>query len=162
VHQVRQRSIGDPGLFSFLKKVSLKGVIGGLNKVVTGAAGFIPGGKFAVEAADALFPGGRVGAQAKPLMLRTGNLLTGGTIGPIDPGAISGIAAAHAAGIAAGRGGKRYRRMNPLNYRALVRSTRRIHRASKIMRTVFSQAKRVHAPRRQPRGVRGYRRRKVA
>jgi len=86
-------------------------------------------------------------------------------------GALAAAGAAGLAGMLGGKGGgggggipgmrRRYRRMNPLNYRALKRSTRRIHAASKIMRTVFTQVKHTRVPKRQPRGVRGYRR-KVA
>ena len=162
VHARRLRAYGDPGLLGKL--------LGGVNKIVRGVVStVVPGGKFIVGAADALtkvaFPGTQgVGGGFYKLPSSTGTALAikglapSGTI-TVQPGGQGMIDATRAA---AGLGRRRYRRMNPLNYRALVRSTRRIHRASKIMRTVFSQAKRVHAPRRQPRGVRGYRRKKVA
>lgn len=146
--------LGDPGFFG--------SIIGKLDSAVSGAASFIPGGNVAVGLLGSKPGGGLVGKLSGFLHKHKAAVLAGG----------AGMAAAGTAGVAAmlhGRGTgmhmvtatgrRRYRRMNPLNYHALKRSTRRIHMAAKIMRTVFHQAKHVKAPRRAPRGVRPQRRR---
>lgn len=147
--------LGDPGFFG--------SIIGKLDSAVSGAASFIPGGNVAVGLLGRQPGGGLVGKLSGFLHKHKAAVLAGG----------AGMAAAGTAGVAAmlhahgAKGGmrmtatgrRRYRRMNPLNYHALKRSARRIHMASKIMRTVFHQAKHVRAPKRAPRGVRPQRRR---
>jgi len=141
------RAFGDPGFFSKL--------ISGADRFVTGAAGFVPGGNIAVKIADRL-----TGALKRHPKLAA----AGAAVGAAGIGAsIEGLLGMHHGGKGAGMGRRRrYRRMNPLNYHALKRSSRRIHMASKIMRTVFHQAKSIRMPKRVPKGVRPHRRRRAA
>jgi len=145
--QVFRRPLGDPGFFGSL--------IGHLDKAVTGAIGLVPGGNIARGITDTAM--GFLKKHKKGIALAATGLA----------GAAAGGLALHGRhGHAAAQMGtgmrRRYRRMNPLNYHALKRSTRRIHAAAKIMRTVFHQAKHVRAPRRAPRGVRPQRHRRAA
>lgn len=135
--------LGDPGFFGKL--------IGGIDKAVTGIVKSIPGGNAAVGITDAI--GGFIKKHPK------GTAAAAGLAGAAGGAGLAGLLGKLGGKGSRGAGGHRkYRRMNPLNYRALKRSTRRIHAASKIMRTVFAQAKHVRVPKHTPRGVRGYHR----
>ncbi len=155
LHQIRsaygdivpRRALGDPGFFGFLGHVA-QGVtnivkatpIGGIaEKVVTTGEGFLKKHKKGIA----------VGAAAGATGLAA---VIAGKLGR------HGIAARAGAGAA-----RRYRRMNPMNYRALKRATRRIHSAKKLYSTIFHQVKYTHVPKRLPKGLRsGHRRRAAA
>jgi len=125
---------GDPGFFSFL---------GGLAKK---AVGLIPGvGPIASTAIGALSGGGSKMVKMAPGMAlkKIGPIVTGIAKRPAVRAGALGLGAA-AAGYGAGRllsgrtpSGKRRRRMNVCNPRALRRSIRRTHGFAKLaMRTI--------------------------
>lgn len=146
--------LGDPGFFG--------SIIGKLDKAVTMGASFVPGGGIVTKALDYKGP---IMSKLSGFLHKHKTAILAGGAGMAAAGTAGVAALMHGRGAAAGMhpmaagGRRRYRRMNPLNYHALKRSARRIHMASKIMRTVFHQAKHVKAPRRAPRGVRPQRRR---
>jgi hypothetical protein len=141
---------GDPGFFSFLGNVA---------KTV---GGFIPGvGPLIEKAGGAL---ATIGAKRAPQLLTSGVKAVGGAIvkhpgitaaGTAAVGLGVGALAGHALTRRGGVGGKRHRRMNPCNGRALRRAIRRAHAFERLAKKVIGFS----SPR-KPKGHMYFKRRK--
>jgi hypothetical protein len=142
---------GDPGFLSFLGGIA-KGAVGmipgvgpalseGLGKIMTHAA---------PAAAGAAVSGG-VTAGAKQAIEKAGKLALKHPVltaaGAAGVGTLAGAAASHVASKLLGAGGKRHRRMNPCNPRALRRALRRAHSFAKFARKVVRVEHRFKKPR---------------
>lgn len=175
--------VGDPGLFDIVKRLGGQAIRSfvpggsiGLSAISAfrgggalgpamrpGGGGLIPtptGPVSVATAARTVFPGASAllrlatGGGAAPGVTRGAalGLATRGAIGRVIP-----AGAFRAAGFRGVTGvpGRRRRRMNPTNFRALTRGIRRIKAFSKLARQVLKAEARVKAPRK---GARGFRR----
>jgi len=114
-------------LGGLLKKVSLKGIIGGVKK---GVAGLTGGGLVA----------GAVGVGGK-LLKRVGrkNLKRAAVVGGVAAAGVTAEELTRGGGGGGGGGGagRRYRRINPGNTRAMRRAIRRIEAGARIYSKFF-------------------------
>jgi hypothetical protein len=116
----------------------LSGLGKGLGKLVKGAAGkaagFIPGGSVAIEAAKGIAGkiAKRVGRKAVAVAAAGG--VTAGVVGMRMAGAGGGGATA---GMMQEGGYRTYRRMNPSNFRATRRAIRRVEYAARSYSKLF-------------------------
>jgi hypothetical protein len=152
---------GDPGFFGALGKLAGKVARGipGLGTALTvadlahsGAKALFPGATAKFDAAAIGGLRGAIGGMGGgPLGMAMGMntgiaggriaATTGGRRGfsvPAIPGAGRSRARAGGGGGAGAGGGRRYRRMNPTNFRALSRAMRRVTRFSKMAKSVMT------------------------
>src|SRR5712691_11864552 len=131
-NQMRRGGVmrGDPGFFSFL---------GGVAK---SALGFIPGvGPILSKAADVLIPktAPKILAQAETGIVKAGSAIVKHPA--LTAAGAAGLGAAGLAGAALEhhllRGGRKHKRMNVYNPRALRRALRRAHGFAKMARRII-------------------------
>jgi hypothetical protein len=142
--------MGDPGFFSFLGNVA-KGALGAIP--VVGPAlesGISAITKHAAPAAAGAAVSGGVTAGAKQAIEKAGKFALKHPVltaaGAAGTGALAGAAVSHVAGRLLG-GGRKHRRMNPCNPRALRRALRRAHSFAKFARKVVRVEHRFKKPR---------------
>lgn len=121
---------GDPFLGGLFKGIGK--AVGFVGK----AAGILPGGGGASKKAIQEAVEAGLGKVAKSKVAR------GAAVG-VGAGLLGGVLAGRASRGAAGMGGRRYRRMNPGNVRALRRSMRRVNSFAKLARQTISFTHRV-------------------
>jgi len=129
---------GDPGFFSFLGGLAKKavGFIPGVGPAIKGALDLIPSGRSASSAIVRASESGtlsRVTAGAKQVIAKHPVLSAAGAAGAIAGGS-------YAVGRSRGRAsmmGRRHKRMNPCNVKALRRAIRRAHGFERIARRVM-------------------------
>lgn len=156
---------GDPFAFAALAKLGgaaigaikkFRGAGGGLVKIPTPTGPVSPG-----LAARTVFPGaaGVVSIIQRSAAVRAG---AGGASGQFMPGQFADVrsGASSTAGQLRGIPGRRRRRMNPTNFRALQRGLRRLKAFSKLARMVLKSETKFKGPRKGGRGLFGRRRKK--
>jgi len=150
-YAARGRRMGDPGFLS------------GLFSVARGAVGMIPGVgpalseglgalvKHSAPAAAGAAVSGGVAAGAREAVAKVGKLALKHPVltaaGAAGVGSLVGAGAERVAHRLLGGGGKRHRRMNPCNPRALRRALRRAHSFAKFAHKVVRVEKRFKKPR---------------
>jgi hypothetical protein len=142
---------GDPGFFSFLGGIAKKavGLIPGVGPIASTALEAI--GKHAAPAAAGAAAGAGVTAAIKSGAKKVGGfalkhpVLTGA--GAAGAGAMIGAGATAMTERLLRGGGRKHRRMNPCNPRALRRALRRAHAFSKFARKAIRVEHRFKKPR---------------
>lgn len=148
----RTRYMGDPGFFSFLGGLAKKAV--GMIPVVGPAASTVlqalPSGRFggAVKAGTAIVKRGAEIAGAHPVLTAAGGASAIGAAAAAIHHRGSMAGAGQGAGMARhmGGGGRRHRRMNVCNPKALRRAIRRTHSFARLaMKTIHLVHPKKHA-----------------
>lgn len=136
---------GDPGFFSFLGGIAKKaiGLIPGVGPIAQGAIDMMGGGGGSMVKAAAKVPAlGRVGAMSEKIGPIVTALKKPSRLTRLGAGTLAAGAAAAGYGMGRHAGartatGRRHRRMNVCNPRALRRAIRRTHGFSKLaMKTI--------------------------
>lgn len=150
-------AVGDPGLFGFLGRGIKKGAgfLGAAVKQKLGIpAATKPSTTLAVKRIASGLPattggiqrfGGKVGTPERPAVIQIGGTKVAFPTDPLGIGA--------ALGLGVGAAGRRRRRMNPLNPRALRRSMRRVQSFARFAQRTISFTKRVRMKRRRRRAA---------
>lgn len=130
---------GDPGFFSFLGGLAKKavGFIPGVGPALSAGIDTLTAKKASTAIVKATETGAlkRIGAGAKQVIAKHPVLTAAGAAGAI--GVAAGAGGATLARHMRGGGGRRHKRMNPCNVRALRRAIRRAHGFEKIARRVM-------------------------
>jgi hypothetical protein len=129
---------GDPGFFSALGNV-FKGVAGSVAGMIPGIGGALSGAisKIGVKAPSAMAPLMKMGKSVGTAIVKHPGITAAGTAA-LGVGAGALIAGRKAAGAGAVTvGGRRRRRMNPCNPRALRRAIRRAHSFERLAKRVI-------------------------